>query len=695
MLQEIIELQNSAVEKLVALTRTNAKKVYTFRAPTGSGKTYMMADYMNHLLQVNPQDNSSVVFLVSSLSKSDLAKQNYDKFCEYRDNNGFANLNPYLINSDISGEERLHIPADYNVYLLPRDLYEKGARLMTSGAMLNFLYELKFASGKKIVWIKDEGHIAANNLEEIADTFFDLTVNFSATPKLSRGQYPDVEIADAEAEQCKLIKTVVCGEDDDTVEDALKQFEEIKSQYRNLLDVNPCMIIQISNKQKAEEELTNEILPALNAHPDLKWMLIVDKSTDCDTNDVFKAKKLPVSQWKNYARGNLSNIDVIIFKMVISEGWDIPRACMLYQTRNSRSKQLDEQVMGRVRRNPRLLDYETLSDEGKKLATMAWVWGVINNKSKKAYAVKLHDDQKDITDEVKIKTTVIKTLNESMAFDINKFLDNKTPKITHKSIFELNRKLQTSDSSVKTMIYNYADDYSKWFNVVEYVDDIAKENNQFRCDYSKSMALGTEESFASDSYYYDIKKYVCIYDWVWKRKDGISKFSFDSDAERDWADFLRHVSSRGFKKIKTGKKKAEQYADSVNLFGEIVADAVADEKDLYLWGKNYVPESSIKFEYYLGAVRSSYPDFIMKDAKGRIHIFEVKSVNTSTDFNIDNNIYATKVAELKKCYKQASILTGHYFYLPIQTGNDWQITCFADGVESTLTSSQFEDFICG
>ena len=33
--------------------------------------------------------------------------------------------------------------------------------------------------------------------------------------------------------------------------------------------------------------------------------------------------------------------------MVISEGWDIPRACMLYQIRDSKSKQLDEQVMGR------------------------------------------------------------------------------------------------------------------------------------------------------------------------------------------------------------------------------------------------------------------------------------------------------------------------------------------------------------
>ena len=83
----------------------------------------------------------------------------------------------------------------------------------------------------------------------------------------------------------------------------------------------------------------------------------------------------------------------------------------------------------------------------------------------------------------------------------------------------------------------------------------------------------------------------------------------------------------------------------------------------------------------------------MKDAKGRIHIFEVKSVNQSANFNIDNNIYVAKVAELKKSYKQASILTGQYFYLPIQTRNDWQIIQFANGVESTLSSSQFENFI--
>ena len=42
-------------------------------------------------------------------------------------------------------------------------------------------------------------------------------INFSATPKLSRGQHPDVEMTDEEAEQCKLIKTIVWGNESDTV----------------------------------------------------------------------------------------------------------------------------------------------------------------------------------------------------------------------------------------------------------------------------------------------------------------------------------------------------------------------------------------------------------------------------------------------------------------------------------------------
>lgn len=135
MLQDAIDLQNRAVNELYSLLQnSNSKKnEFTFRAPTGSGKTFMMADLINRIISAN----KDIVFLISTLSKGNLAEQNYEKFEQYKSSGKFPNLNTYLINTNISGEESLFIPTTYNIYLLPRDLFKKGGRLM-QGAMQNF-----------------------------------------------------------------------------------------------------------------------------------------------------------------------------------------------------------------------------------------------------------------------------------------------------------------------------------------------------------------------------------------------------------------------------------------------------------------------------------------------------------------------------------------------------------------------------
>jgi len=684
MLQEIIDLQKSAVERLVA--ELKKKKEITFKAPTGSGKTYMMADFMNRVIDKNP----NIIFLVSSLSKGDLARQNYEKFVEYKDKSNFPKLNPYLINSDIAGEERLYIPVEHNVYLLPRDLYKKGGRLM-QGSMLAFLYELRWKP-RTIILIKDECHIATNNLDSL-NPYFEKIINFSATPKLTRGQHPDIEIKNEDAENAKLIKTISWGEETASVSDAIAKFEEVKEDYRNLLGVNPCLIIQISNKDKADEELKNKIMPALNAKSDLKWMLIVDKEKECNTNDVFKAKKLPIAKWKDYAKTSTATIDVIIFKMVITEGWDIPRACMLYQMRDTQSKQLDEQVVGRVRRNPRLFDFENLDSKAQQLAMTAWVWGVKSDEQKKVFGVKLWDEPQETTNNFKVKITKLKLLKKS-SFDLSSFLAKQEKPTTHKSIFEIARQLRQTDNEIRDIVYDYASDFSKWWEIAEFVPELKKENNQYLYDYEKSMEIKEEVSFAISSHYTDNKNYENIGNWVWKRRDGAEKFSFDSEAERDWANILKEISySKVIMPLTVGKTKKNKLAGEKNLYGETETDTKINEKEIYLWGKNYVSNSAIKFEYYLGALHNSFPDFVMKDNFGRIHIFEVKSVNQSKEYSFDDNIYKEKIAELKKCYKQASVLTEQIFYLPVIDKDVWKITCFYKGEENTLSKDQFVSFV--
>ena len=424
-------------------------------------------------------------------------------------------------------------------------------------------------------------------------------------------------------------------------------------------------------------------------------MLIVDKEDKCDTNDTFKAKKLPVSKWKDYAKENSSTIDIIIFKMVISEGWDIPRACMLFQIRDSQSKQLDEQVIGRVRRNPRLLDFEDLSDEAQKLAMTSWVWGIIPEEGKKVRNVKLYDNQKDFIDNIQIKTTIIKSLDKKVDFNVEQYLDNNSGHDHYMSIFEMFKKLNKSDNEVKKMCYDYSDNYQKWWKFNENIDRIISENSKYECDYLTSMTLKQDEngsdsivSFPTESMYIDNGNYVNINDWVWKRNDGSDKFSFDSEAERDWASILQRLSTSHIKKITTGKENPNK--GITNLFGEVEPDRL-EEYYKYLWGKNYISNSDIKFEYYLDGIHSSYPDFVLVDNENRVHLFEVKSVNfsNSQNVNFDSESYKRKVDELRKCYLIASSLTKQIFYLPVLRNDIWNIIQLKDGNETHLTKEQF------
>ena len=670
MLQEIKDLQRRAVSELLA--KSAKLKELTFRAPTGSGKTYMMADFMNQVLATN----SDVTFIVSTLSKGDLARQNYISFCKRRDEGVFSHLNPYLISTEISGEETLYIPTDYNVYVLPRDLFKKNGRLM-AGPMTAFLEQLTRGQlfggqNKRIYLIKDECHQATNNLDEISPKFFTKTLNFSATPNLKRGQRPDVQITDDEAVQTKLIKRVEFGSDTDTVDDALRKFEEIKQQYLSL-DINPCLIIQISNKDRAEEEWLRNIKPVLDKteHQSLKWMLIVDKDKDCDTNDDLK--KLKVDKWKEYAKMPASTIDVIIFKMVISEGWDIPRACMLYQVRDTQSKQLDEQVMGRVRRNPRLLDFETLNAEQQELATTAWIWGILPQERTRITQVSLWNDEA-IQQSISLKTIRLKSLTERKDFDVEAFFEHRKSAVAPEDIFTLYRKLQGAETDLQHLCYEYAgNSVDRWKEFTMNIAAIRQKYNQYVCNYEESMEVvekGT--SFPVHSYYLETgNKNSAVKSWVW-RKTTNGAFTFDSDAESEWAGILQEVAAKYSVRIDPGE--------------------VFNEETRYLWGKNFLPNSEIRYEYYADGVHSSYPDFVMKDRKGRIHLFEVKSVNRTSGSNIDPAEYKEKVRQLKACYLACSKkLNGYIFYLPLLKDDTWQITRFCNGTEDTLTEESFRE----
>jgi len=698
MLQEVKDLQNHAVAELVECVAKNEE--LTFKAPTGSGKTFIMAKFMDEILK----KDSDVIFLVSSLSKAKLAQQNYNKFQYYVSHGYIRNVRPYLISSEDSGENALFIPTTENVYVLPRDLYKDKSKLKGQQALLKFIQEITQIEHKRLFVIKDESHIKTNNLDELKE-YFSKIINISATPK---GK-PNVELKEIDAINCHLIKTVDYKSskdygDDFSVNsiqykeliDALRLFNQLKQSYLKF-NIKPCLIIQISNKELGlkQLELVKQLLSSNEEFKDLKWISVADDPRACDTNDQL-IKSSPL-KWEEYAVKQDSLIDIIIFKMKITEGWDIPRANMLFQIRDSQSKQLDEQIIGRVRRNPMLLDFDTVTDlKDQKLLTTAYVWG-IKEKSKESSSVEVMlkgnvpDDILNISNEIQkeIKLNVTKLLDRistvKNSFSVADYLSKQPASVANKSIFELYESLSNSNHKIQTECFNYVSDnsdspYSAYFAFVNNISSIKTKLSDVLQDYSNSIEIvknslgkNLEVSFPFNSMYIKDSKYsLTVKNSVWNNGDIVGNFTFDSVTEVEWLNLLL---SDGFK---------------------IKKIPLSDDKEVLLVGKNYLPNSDIKYEYYNNDGRHfSYPDFILKSEKEEYFLFEVKSLNESSSLNISTEEYTQKISTLLEFYKAVSEKVEHFFCFPIKKGDTWNIYCFFRGKKYLLDYSQLKSVVNG
>ncbi len=266
-------------------------------------------------------------------------------------------------------------------------------------------------------------------------------------------------------------------------------------------------------------------------------------------------------------------------------------------------------------------------------------------------------------------------------------IKNDSYKIHYESIFDYYKKLRKHNNDINELCRSYTDNYNNWFIFNDNIDVISKSYNDYEYDYENNMEISTDEngkdifvSLPKNSSYVRVKgNDLNISNWVWKNIDDNRKFYFDSEAEKQWADILRDLSTYNL-----NTNTNERIVKSAN-------DLLEDYE--YLWGKNFLLNSEIKFEYYLNGRHFSYPDFIMKDSYNNIHIFEVKSINNAMNkpATFDNEEYLKKIEQLKKCYKVASKLTGYIFYLPLLSGNTWHITWFKGG-EEQKDIDKLEDF---
>jgi type III restriction enzyme len=362
----MIELRNyqiSAVERLMdtfeSLLRSSENEICIFQAPTGSGKTIMMAEFLKKLVK-DRKDQRKFSFIWISVRR--LHDQSKDKLERCYENNRLLKCSYFedLEDKKIGENEILFInwdsinKKDINIYVRENEQDNN----------LNSIIKNTKEDGREIILVIDESHHTAGSeksrelIEVIGPK---ITIEVSATPHLTENVSGIVKVNLSEVKEEEMIKTEISvnpefidikigsqSADELVIGQALKKREESAKMYkREDSKVNPLVLIQLPDKREGMEDKKEEIVKILKNKFDVteeNGKLAIWLSED-------KSDTLPnIEKMDN-------EVEVLIFKQAIALGWDCPRASILVIFRESKSFVFTIQTIGRIMRMPELKHY--------------------------------------------------------------------------------------------------------------------------------------------------------------------------------------------------------------------------------------------------------------------------------------------------------------------------------------------------
>ncbi len=218
--------------------------------------------------------------------------------------------------------------------------------------------------GREVVLIIDESHRAAktSKSKEIIEIISPkLTVEVTATPKEVSCDVK-ITIPIAEVIEEEMIKREIqinqglrrAETNEDVVEAALNKRRYLKRSYEEEnSNVNPLLLIQIPNKKSTDirspEEKIIEILVKNNITLQNGKLALWLSERDSKINLESLEK-------------NDNQVEVLLFKQAIAQGWDCPRAAILLLQRewNAENYEFNIQTLGRIMRMPEQKHYQNL-----------------------------------------------------------------------------------------------------------------------------------------------------------------------------------------------------------------------------------------------------------------------------------------------------------------------------------------------
>lgn len=370
------------IQELFDIYIKRDRKEIVFKAPTGSGKTFIVTKLLEKISLENEEEK--IAFIWASIGKGDLHKQSYDSV--KRELEGYPECK-LLDESFVSSNT--HINDKEILFVNWEKLIQKNRgtdtwknSLMKDQEGRNFidLIEETKKQGIKVCLIVDESHIGLSKDTSIS-MFRDeiisptVTIEMSATPKIKA----DVEVTLEEAieegmvkEQLIINKDIslnsIDGNDDQdsmniVLEKAEKQRRLIVDEYKKLnIEINPLVLVQVPNTVLGDDAIrvVREYLEKHNITEDNGKLAIW-----LDGYKYFDSEKI---KEKN------NEIEYLIFKTVVDTGWDCPRSHMLVKFRDVHSNTSKIQTIGRILRTPEGKKYNNkILDNGYIFTNMEYI----------------------------------------------------------------------------------------------------------------------------------------------------------------------------------------------------------------------------------------------------------------------------------------------------------------------------------
>lgn len=372
------EAVNEAIKQLRLLLNGPSGRNCVFKAPTGSGKTIMVAELLRRLGEEELPDE--YVFIWTSLY--DLHSQSKLKLADYLRDTRYRllsldeiTLNPLNANDVLFVNWHSLTTTKQNEETHEREWSNTFVRNREDDKSIISVLDKTRAAGKKVILIVDEAH--RNYLTENSQRFVrevikpQLTLEVSATPlitvtaeELANDEAGFIPVPFAKVVKSGLIKqetsinqaigkfaNIATSADEIVVEAALAKRNELAGLYEEVgSNVNPLVLVQLPSDSESMSALDKSV------REEVEQQLAKHDIT-------YENGKLAV--WLADDKRNLelierndAEVQVLIFKEAVAVGWDCPRAQVLVMLRAIRSLTFEIQTVGRVLRMPEVKHYE-------------------------------------------------------------------------------------------------------------------------------------------------------------------------------------------------------------------------------------------------------------------------------------------------------------------------------------------------